>query len=64
MISPKQSQYEIAFEPSRWLIGDGNKKSACIDVGDVGRFVARIVADPRTLNHYVRRDFLVYLGSY
>ncbi|EIM83074.1 NAD-P-binding protein [Stereum hirsutum FP-91666 SS1] len=53
MISPKQTPYPFAFEPSRYFYGDGNTKTACIDLGDIGRFVARIIADPRTLNHYV-----------
>ncbi len=35
------------------LIGAGDRPMALTDVSDVGRFVARIVADPRTLNRLV-----------
>jgi hypothetical protein len=35
------------------FVVDGNKKSALTDLRDVGKFVARIVEDPRTLNQYV-----------
>lgn len=33
--------------------GDGNMLSAITDVRDIGAYVARIIADPRTLNHMV-----------
>lgn len=33
--------------------GDGQKKSAVVDMVNIGSFVARIIADPRTLNQYV-----------
>ncbi len=33
--------------------GDGNQPSAIIDLRDIGRYVARIVVDPRTLNKMV-----------
>ncbi|TDL19859.1 NAD-binding protein [Rickenella mellea] len=33
--------------------GDGNVKCAFTDLSDVGVFAARIIDDPRTLNHYV-----------
>ncbi|KAK1855478.1 isoflavone reductase family protein [Colletotrichum chrysophilum] len=33
--------------------GDGNMLSAITDVRDIGTYVARIIADPRTLNHMV-----------
>lgn len=39
--------------PSDTIIGDGNTLSARTDVRDIGRYVARIIADPRTLNKYV-----------
>ncbi|KAF5020053.1 hypothetical protein F66182_7934 [Fusarium sp. NRRL 66182] len=35
------------------IVGDGDTPSALTDLGDVGRFVARILADPRTLNKMV-----------
>ncbi|KAL5514230.1 hypothetical protein ACEPAG_2318 [Sanghuangporus baumii] len=34
-------------------IGSGNVKCAVIDKRDIGKFVARIIADDRTLNRYV-----------
>lgn len=33
--------------------GDGNVKTAVTSFDDIGRFVSRIIADPRTLNQYV-----------
>ncbi|EQB44115.1 isoflavone reductase [Colletotrichum gloeosporioides Cg-14] len=35
------------------IIGDGNLPSALTDNRDIGRFVSRIIADPRTLNKMV-----------
>lgn len=35
------------------IAGDGNTKYAITDISDIGKFTARIVIDPRTLNHYV-----------
>ncbi|KAF4967875.1 hypothetical protein FSARC_4642, partial [Fusarium sarcochroum] len=35
------------------IAGDGNVPSALTDLRDVGKYVARIVADPRTLNQLV-----------
>ena len=35
------------------LFGTGEVKSAVTDARDIGKFVARIIADPRTLNRYV-----------
>jgi nucleoside-diphosphate-sugar epimerase len=35
------------------ITGDGNTPSALTDVEDIGRYTARIIADPRTLNHMV-----------
>ncbi|KAE8378155.1 isoflavone reductase family protein [Aspergillus bertholletiae] len=35
------------------IVGDGNQKFALTDLGDVGKYVARIVADPRTVNRHV-----------
>jgi uncharacterized protein YbjT (DUF2867 family) len=40
-------------EMSTKLIGDGNAKNLLTDLRDVGRLVARIVKDPRTLNKKV-----------
>ncbi|KAF6794639.1 isoflavone reductase family protein [Colletotrichum sojae] len=36
-----------------WIAGDGNVKSALTDLRDVGKYVARIIADPRTINKRV-----------
>lgn len=35
------------------IVGDGETRTAMIDQADIGRYVARIIADPRTLNRYV-----------
>ncbi|KAK1843660.1 isoflavone reductase family protein [Colletotrichum chrysophilum] len=39
--------------PVNIIAGDGNTPSTLTDVRDVGRFTARIVADPRTINKTV-----------
>ncbi|KAI3546335.1 isoflavone reductase [Colletotrichum filicis] len=36
--------------PVNFIAGDGSTLSALTDVRDVGRFTARIIADPRTIN--------------
>ncbi|KAK1544905.1 isoflavone reductase [Colletotrichum paranaense] len=36
-----------------WIAGDGSVLSGMTDLRDVGKYVARIIADPRTLNHRV-----------
>lgn len=38
---------------SNAIIGDGNTPSALTDLRDIGHYVARIIADPRTLNKMV-----------
>ena len=35
------------------FVGDGNTPSAITDLRDIGRYVARIILDPRTLNKMV-----------
>ncbi|KNG89025.1 hypothetical protein ANOM_002411 [Aspergillus nomiae NRRL 13137] len=35
------------------IVEDGNQKFALIDIADVGKYVAQIVADPRTINKHV-----------
>lgn len=35
------------------IVGDGNVLSALTDLRDVGKYVARIIADPRTLSRSV-----------
>lgn len=39
--------------PVTHMVGDGSKPSALTDVQDIGRYVAKIIADPRTLNRMV-----------
>lgn len=35
------------------IIGDGETPTAITDLRDIGRYVARVIADPRTLNKMV-----------
>ncbi|KAF7551229.1 hypothetical protein G7Z17_g5151 [Cylindrodendrum hubeiense] len=44
--------YALKF-PMNNVIGDGNYTTALTDLRDVGKYVARIIADPRTLNSSV-----------
>jgi hypothetical protein len=37
----------------REFYGDGNKKTAVVNLNNIGTYVTRIVSDPRTLNQYV-----------
>ncbi|KAL9567440.1 hypothetical protein ACKAV7_008390 [Fusarium commune] len=39
--------------PENTIAGDGNLQSALTDKEDVGKFVARIISDPRTINKQV-----------
>jgi nucleoside-diphosphate-sugar epimerase len=34
-------------------VGDGNVKFALTDMSDIGKYVAKIIADPRTINRRV-----------
>lgn len=43
----------MVVDGSLSIYGAGNVKVAYTDLRDVGKFVARIIADPRTLNRYV-----------
>ncbi|THV02730.1 NAD-P-binding protein [Dendrothele bispora CBS 962.96] len=60
------------YEGSRYFYNGGTVKTAYTDLEDVGRFTARIVADPRTLNQYVfawgeeitQQDLLEYARKY
>lgn len=45
-----KSKFEYA---NTEIIGDGESTSAYIDNRDIGKYVARIIADPRTLNKMV-----------
>ncbi|KAH7303345.1 hypothetical protein B0I35DRAFT_364420 [Stachybotrys elegans] len=42
----------ISF-PEEYIAGDGNTRTALTDKADIGKFVARIISDPRTLNRQV-----------
>lgn len=50
---PSQALNLGLFEFSEYKYGAGDVKTAVIDISDVGKFVARIIADDRTLNKYV-----------
>lgn len=39
--------------PDTVITGDGNTRTALTDLADIGKYVARIIADPRTLNKLV-----------
>ncbi|CAJ0546554.1 Ff.00g011810.m01.CDS01 [Fusarium sp. VM40] len=43
----------VAMETTDGIAGDGDVAFALTDLRDVGRYVARIIADPRTLNRMV-----------
>ncbi|GKT44498.1 isoflavone reductase-like protein [Colletotrichum spaethianum] len=49
--SGKIDAFASPFED--WIAGDGTVLSGMTDLRDIGKYVARIVADPRTLNHKV-----------
>ncbi|KAF4776372.1 isoflavone reductase [Colletotrichum scovillei] len=43
----------VASPFDNWIAGDGSVLSGMTDLRDVGKYVARIIADPRTLNYRV-----------
>lgn len=43
----------VQLTDSNNIVGDGNVPSALTDLRDIGRYVARIIVDDRTLNKYV-----------
>lgn len=49
---PAAAKGFIAKTVRDWC-GDGEKKTAVVNLNNIGSFVARIIADPRTLNQYV-----------
>ncbi|GJJ09949.1 hypothetical protein Clacol_004173 [Clathrus columnatus] len=49
---PSQPESHVTTLP-RFFVGSGDVKSAVTRREDIGKFVARIIADPRTLNAYV-----------
>jgi len=53
IINPAKELYPGTIELSKTIFGTGNVKTALTDLRDVGKFVARIISDDRTLNKYV-----------
>ena len=53
VIDPSQAIHPALPDFLRNRYGSGNVKCAVTDLRDVGKFVARIIADDRTLNRYV-----------
>ncbi|KAI0657640.1 NAD-P-binding protein [Cubamyces menziesii] len=49
---PERSQSPMK-EQSYTIYGDGNNRMLVTDLNHIGTYVARIIADPRTLNHAV-----------
>ncbi|KAJ7163865.1 NAD-P-binding protein [Mycena crocata] len=52
-VKPEQAYVPFLWETSRFVYNGGTVKTSYTDLGDIGKFTARIVADPRTLNQYV-----------
>ncbi|OGM50760.1 hypothetical protein ABOM_000727 [Aspergillus bombycis] len=50
--SGKSDKAHMSYIDHR-IVDDGNQKFALIDIADVGKYVAQIVADPRTINKHV-----------
>ena len=53
ILDPSKELYPGTSDLSKTIFGTGDVKTALTDRQDVGRFVARIIADDRTLNRYV-----------
>lgn len=53
IIDPAKEPYPGLAELSKTIFGTGNVKSATTDYRDIGKYVARIISDDRTLNKYV-----------
>jgi hypothetical protein len=45
--------YASLLVPFVTIFGDGNLKTGSTDIRDIGPYVAKIIADDRTLNKYV-----------
>ncbi|KAF5328036.1 hypothetical protein D9758_011128 [Tetrapyrgos nigripes] len=68
----KKAYVPWLYEASRYVYNGGVVKTAYTDLADIGKFVARIVTDPRTLNQYVfawgeeitQQDLLKYAQKY
>ncbi|KAI5118180.1 hypothetical protein M0805_008421 [Coniferiporia weirii] len=50
---PSESDYPLIVESTKTVFGTGDVKNAVTDRRDIGKFVARIISDPRTQNRYV-----------
>ncbi|RAL12719.1 NAD(P)-binding protein [Aspergillus homomorphus CBS 101889] len=48
-----RTDYAIPLKETRTIHGDGTAPNILTEIGDIGRFVARIIADERTLNRRV-----------
>ncbi|KAJ7511980.1 hypothetical protein B0H11DRAFT_720699 [Mycena galericulata] len=49
----RRVDYATALASNNNIYGDGNTPTILTDLRDIGRFVARIIKDPRTLNRFV-----------
>ena len=50
---PSKARFAELAENIKTKYGTGDVKTAVIDLRDIGKFVARIIVDERTLNKYV-----------
>lgn len=52
-LDPAKAFHPMLLESTKQKYGSGDVKFAVTDKRDIGKFVARIINDPRTLNRYV-----------
>ncbi|PSK56826.1 Valine--tRNA ligase [Elsinoe australis] len=52
-LDPVRTKYRLPAGQDMPMVGDGNVPSALTDLRDIGRYTARILKDPRTLNKMV-----------
>lgn len=48
-----KTDYMSAFNPNNEIAGTGDVPCALTDLGNIGRYIAKIIVDERTLNKYV-----------
>lgn len=53
LTAPSQAPVPGFFDISHYYYDEGAQKTALIYGPDIGKYAARIIADPRTLNKYV-----------
>lgn len=53
IIDPAKEPYPGLADLSKTIYGTGDVKSATTDYRDIGKYVARIISDDRTLNKYI-----------